>query len=84
MTVVTTEVFVLLLLLLANGVFAMEEIAIVSARKPRLRRLAEQADSRACMALELAESPNCFLSTVQLGITLVGIFAGAFGGATLA
>ncbi len=84
MTVVITEVLVLLLLLVANGVFAMTEIAIVSARKPRLRRLAEQGDSRARVALELAESPNRFLSTVQLGITLVGIFAGAFGGATLA
>ena len=84
MTVVITEVFVLLLLLVANGVFAMTEIAIVSARKPRLRRLAEQGDSRARAALELAESPNRFLSTVQVGITLVGIFAGAFGGATLA
>ena len=84
MTSVITEVFVLLLLLVANGVFAMTEIAIVSARKPRLRRLAEQGDSRARTALELAESPNRFLSTVQLGITLVGIFAGAFGGATLA
>lgn len=71
MTVVFTEIFVLLLLLVANGVFAMTEIAIVSARKPRLRRLAEQGDSRARTALELAESPNRFLSTVQLGIALV-------------
>jgi putative hemolysin len=61
----------------------MAEIAVVSARKPRLRRFAEQGDRRARMALELAESPNRFLSTVQIGITLVGIFAGAFGGATL-
>ncbi len=84
MSVIITEVVVLLLMLMANGVFAMTEIAIVSARKPRLRRLAEQGDSRARAALELAESPNRFLSTVQVGITLVGIFAGAFGGATLA
>ncbi len=77
--IVLTELVVLLLLLVANGVFAMTEIAIVSARKPRLRRLAEQGDTRARAALELAESPNHFLSTVQ-----VGIFAGAFGGATLA
>ena len=66
MTVVITEVLVLLLLLVANGVFAMTEIAIVSARKPRLRRLAEQGDSRARTALELAESPNRFLSTVLM------------------
>ena len=84
MTVIVTEIVVILLLLVANGVFAMTEIAIVSARKPRLRRLAEQGDSRARAALELAESPNRFLSTVQVGITLVGILAGAFGGATLA
>ena len=84
MSVVITQVLVLLLLLVANGVFAMTEIAIVSARKGRLRRLADQGDSRARTALELAESPNRFLATVQVGITLVGIFAGAFGGATLA
>lgn len=62
----------------------MAEIAVVSSKKARLRRLAEQGNSRAQIALELAESPNRFLSTVQIGITLVGIFAGAFGGATLA
>ncbi len=80
---VTLEVLVLFVLLLANGVFAMAEIAIVSARKARLRRLAEQGQANARLALDLAESPNRFLSTVQIGITLVGIFAGAFGGATL-
>lgn len=79
-----TEIGILLLLLVANGVFAMAEIAVVSSKKARLRRLADQGDSRAVIALELAESPNRFLSTVQIGITLVGIFAGAFGGATLA
>lgn len=84
MSQVALEVSILFLLLLANGVFAMAEIAVVSAKKPRLRRLAEQGNGNARMALELAESPNRFLSTVQIGITLVGIFAGAFGGATLA
>jgi putative hemolysin len=78
------EVIIIFLLLLANGVFAMAEIAVVSAKRARLRRLAEQGNARAQIALELAESPNRFLSTVQIGITLVGIFAGAFGGATLA
>jgi CBS domain containing-hemolysin-like protein len=73
------EISVILLLLVANGVFAMAEIAVVSARKPRLRRLAEQGNEKARLALDLAESPNRFLSTVQIGITLVGIFAGAFG-----
>ena len=80
----TTEILIIVLLLAANGVFAMTEIAVVSARKARLRRLAETGDARAKAALELAESPNRFLATVQIGITLVGVLAGAFGGATLA
>lgn len=75
---------IILLLLGANGVFAMTEIAVVSARKARLRHLAETGSLRARCALDLAESPNRFLSTVQIGITLVGILAGAFGGATIA
>ncbi len=84
MSEIVIEVGVILILLVVNGVFAMTEIAVVSSRKARLRRLAEQGDGAARLALELAESPNRFLSTVQIGITLVGIFAGAFGGATLA
>ena len=84
MNQVAFEVIVILLLLVANGVFAMAEIAVVSAKKARLRRLADQGNGTAKVALELAESPNRFLATVQIGITLVGIFAGAFGGATLA
>lgn len=84
MTEIAAEVGIILVLLMVNGVFAMTEIAVVSARKARLRRLAEQGDGNARIALELAESPNRFLSTVQIGITLVGILAGAFGGATLA
>jgi putative hemolysin len=83
MNQVTSEIVFILLLLLANGVFAMAEIAVVSAKRARLRRLAEQGDARAKLALELAESPNRFLATVQIGITLVGIVAGAFGGATI-
>ena len=84
MNQVAFEIAIIFLLLIANGVFAMAEIAVVSCRKARLRRLAEQGNGKARIALELAESPNRFLSTVQIGITLVGIFAGAFGGATLA
>lgn len=72
------------MLLVINGVFAMSEIAIVTARKGRLRQLASGGNARARLALALAESPNRFLSTVQIGITLVGILAGAFGGATIA
>src|SRR5512138_3614868 len=84
MSQVAFEVAIIFLLLVANGAFAMTEIAMVSARKGHLRRLAAQGNPRARVALELAESPNRFLATVQIGITLVGILAGAFGGATIA
>lgn len=84
MSGILVEVFILLLLLLANGVFAMTEIAVVSVRRGHLRRLADTGDVRAKAALDLAESPNRFLATVQIGITLVGILAGAYGGATIA
>jgi putative hemolysin len=78
------ELLVILLLIVANGVFAMAEIAIVSARKARLQQWVQEGNARARMALELAQHPGDFLSTVQIGITLVGILAGAFGGARIA
>jgi putative hemolysin len=78
------EVLLILLLVLANGAFAMSEIALVSVRKPRLQQLAQRGSRGAARALEQAESPDRFLSTVQIGITLIGILAGAFGGATIA
>ncbi len=81
---VAFEVLFIFLLLVANGVFAMSEIAVVSSRKARLQQRAETGDAKARAALQLAEAPDKFLSTVQIGITLVGIFAGAFGGATIA
>lgn len=84
MSLIVLEIFIILLLLLANGVFAMTEMAVVSARKARLQQLAEKGDRAAVAALELISEPNRFLSTVQIGITLIGIGAGAFGGATLA
>jgi putative hemolysin len=84
MTRIALEAGIIFLLLLANGVFAMAEIAIVAARKNRLRQSAAAGSTRARVALELAESPNRFLATVQIGITLIGILAGAFGGATIA
>jgi putative hemolysin len=83
MTQISFEVLFIVLLVILNGVFAMSEIAIVSVRKARLQQLINQGDKRARVALDLAQSPNRFLSTVQIGITLVGIFAGAYGGATL-
>lgn len=78
------EIVIVLLLVLTNGVLAMSEMALVSARKIRLQQQADAGSARARAALDLAESPNRFLATVQIGITLVGILAGAFGGATLA
>ncbi len=71
-------------LILLNGFFAMSELAIVSARRPRLRALAAAGSSGAGQALTLAENPGRFLSGVQIGITLVGIINGAYSGATLA
>jgi putative hemolysin len=78
------EIVVILLLVVANGVFAMSEISVVAARKVRLSQRAEEGDHRARLALDLANAPEQFLSTVQVGITLVGVLAGAYGGATLA
>ena len=77
------EVLVILVLTLANGVLSMSEMALVSARKPRLQQMAAGGDRRAQVALDVASAPTRFLSTVQIGITLVGILLGAFGGATL-
>ena len=77
------EIALIILLILANGVFAMTEIALVSARKLRLQQRAEGGNKAAKAALALVEAPNRFLSTVQIGITLVGILTGAIGGATL-
>ncbi len=78
------EAVIILMLTLANGFFAASEIAVVSARKGRLAQQAEAGRRGAAVALELAESPNRFLSTVQVGITLIGTFAAAFGGASIA
>lgn len=78
------EVGIIFVLLIFNGIFAFSEIAVVSASKVRLRQMANNDNSNAAAALALAENPTDFLSTVQVGITAVGILAGAFGGATLA
>jgi putative hemolysin len=77
------QILIIFVLILANGVFAMAEAAIISARKARLQERANGGDARAAAALELANAPNRFLSTTQFGITLISILAGAFGGATL-
>ena len=78
------DILVIFLLVILNGLFAMSELAVVSARKARLKTLAEEGERGAEVALDLAESPGRFLSTVQIGITSIGILAGTFSGATLA
>ncbi len=78
------EILILLLLFVLNGVFSMSEIAVVSARKVRLQQLANEGNYRAASALALARDPSRFLSTIQVGITLVGILSGAYGQAALA
>jgi putative hemolysin len=75
---------VVLLLILLNAVFALSEMAIVSSRKARLESMAKEGDRGARVALELVADPSGFLATVQIGITLVGVVAGAFSGAELA
>lgn len=77
------EIIILLLLTVINGIFAMSEIAIISARKSKVQQAAQSGNTNAKAALDLINSPNKFLSTVQVGITLIGIIAGAFGATTL-
>ena len=77
------DVVIILALIVLNGVLAMSELAIVSSREARLKAMAKSGSGGAKCALELAADPGRFLSTVQIGITLVGILAGAYSGATL-
>lgn len=77
------EFAVVIILVAVNGAFSLSELAIVSARRIRLKRLADEGRRGAAAALALAEDPGRFLSTVQIGITLVGVLAGAFSGAAL-
>ncbi|GLU29979.1 MULTISPECIES: hemolysin family protein [Brucella/Ochrobactrum group] len=77
------EIIIVVLLTLLNGVLAMSELAVVSSRPARLRVLADKGSRGASMAIALGENPGRFLSTVQIGITLVGVLSGAFSGATL-
>ncbi|MEW6593688.1 MAG: hemolysin family protein [Thermodesulfobacteriota bacterium] len=78
------DIFLLIGLILLNGVFAMSEIAVVTARRNRLSRLAEAGDSSAARALRLAEEPTQFLSTIQIGITAIGVLNGIVGEALFA
>lgn len=77
------ELAIVLSLIVLNGMLAMSELAVVSSRPARLRTRAERGDGGARAALSLAEEPGRFLSTVQIGITTVGVLSGAFSGATL-
>lgn len=78
------EVLVLIVLIMINGLFAMSEIALVTARRGRLARLAEDGDGSAAVAIKLGEEPTRFLSTIQIGITSIGILNGIVGEAALA
>lgn len=78
-----TEILIVVALTVINGLLAMSELAVVSSRPARLKVLSDQGSRGATTALRLAENPGRFLSTVQIGITLVGVLSGAFSGATL-
>ena len=78
------EILLIFFLIIFNGLLSLSELALVAAKKTRLEHQAKEGDFRAHIALQLANSPDSFLSTIQIGITFVGILAGAFGGATIA
>lgn len=81
---IALEILIIFLLIILNGIFSGSEIAVVSARKVRLEQLADQGSRKARAALKLANAPDNFLATVQIGITLIGILNGAVGSATIA
>lgn len=78
------EILVIAILILVNGILAMSEAALVASRKARLQNRVNEGDKASLTALKLIERPNVFLSTIQIGITLIGVLAGALGGATIA
>ncbi|BAZ44213.1 hypothetical protein NIES4102_12210 [Chondrocystis sp. NIES-4102] len=84
MSSIATEIILVLILIIANGIFSGSEISVISARKVRLEQMANKGNRKARIALKLANAPNNFLSTVQIGITLIGILSGAVAGATIA
>lgn len=81
---ITMKVFAIILLILLNAVLAMSEMAIVSSRRPRLRQMANEGSVGAKKVIHLLEEPASFLASVQIGMTLVGVLSGAFGGAAFA
>ena len=74
------EIIIIILLILLNGLFAMSEIALISARRSNLTARAKQGNKAAAKALQLAQDPDRFLSTIQIGITLIGILTGIYSG----
>lgn len=81
--IIYIEIIIMALLIIANGILSMSELAIVSSRKVKLQKMEQEGNKNATRVLKLMKDPNQFLSTVQIGITLIGIFTGAFGGSTL-
>lgn len=84
LTSLWTSIAIVLVLIVANGIFAMTEIAIVTSKRGRLEKMRDEGNTKAIYALKLSENPNQLLSTIQIGITLIGVVTGAFGGATIA
>ncbi|WP_432645041.1 hemolysin family protein [Methanobrevibacter sp.] len=80
----TLEIIIILILIILNGYLSMAELAIVSVRKAKMEKYLENGNKNAEIVLKLLEDPNEFLSTVQIGISLIGVLTGAFGGVTLA
>ena len=83
MSDILTEIIFIAILMLANGLFAMAEIAVVASRRAKLKTMAEEGSAGAAKALEMSESPGRFLSTVQVGITIFGVLSGVVGGARI-
>jgi putative hemolysin len=81
---ITSEIILVLSIIFLNALFVLSEMSVASSRKARLQQRVNDGDQRANTVLQLIENPNLFLATVQIGITLVGVFVGAVGGATLA
>ena len=80
---IINEIVLILILILINALLAMSEAALVASRKVRLQQQANDGNKSSELALKLLKDPNIFLSTVQIGITLIGVLAGAVGGATI-
>jgi putative hemolysin len=81
---VWNEILIVFILIVINGILAMSEAAMLSVRKARLQQRINEGNKRAHLALKLAENPNRFLSTIQIGITVIDVLIGAISGATVA